>query len=146
MQDNGRNDFQRRLQRLEGASRNQDRAKRSDRVGIYDYEEEKRRKRARFPWRRFFFFVALLWVGLIFVKAYIARDMGEEAYQARIAELQAGDQYSQMAAMLIDRGVVMQYIEEYFFSDVGPDADGAGAETQTTPTQDAEAAETENQN
>jgi hypothetical protein len=111
-----RADFHKRLAAIDKKETTGGRAKRSDRVGVYDVEEEKRRKRQRFPWGKFFVTILIGVVGLIGVKAYAAHKMGEEAYQARIAELREGEGWDPSAAVIISRDPLMMLFERLVFS------------------------------
>ena len=116
MQDN-RSEFQKRLDRI-GAddSRSYTRAKRGTRSGMYDFVEEERRKARKPPWKALLFMFFLCWALLMVLKAYLIADMGEEAYQARLAELQASeDRLGQIGAVLVERGPVSRFLEERLF-------------------------------
>ena len=121
MADDGRNDFHKRLARLDKQERVKTRATSPNRMGIYDFDEENRMANAKFPWRRLFFCILFAIIGLIAVKAYIAKDMGEEAYQARRAELAAGSAYQRFASILIARDPIMVFFENTLFQGVKPD-------------------------
>ncbi|GLQ33771.1 hypothetical protein GCM10007939_00540 [Amylibacter marinus] len=132
---NSRDDFHKRLAKLEKAPTVKVRARTDGRMGIYDNEEEERRKRAKFPWRRLFVTLIIAWLGLIAVKTYVVNDMGEAAYQARLAELRAGDQMQQIAAIAIARGPIMMAMEGAFFAK----GDGREAEIENAPEEPSEA-------
>jgi hypothetical protein len=116
MPNDNRADFHKRLATLDSRPAAQGRAKRSDRVGLYDLEEEKRRKRNRFPWGRFVITVLIGIVGLIGVKAFSVNKMGEEAYQVRLVELREGEGLQPIAAIIIGRDPLMMVFERIFFS------------------------------
>lgn len=117
MPNDSRNDFHKRLAALDKKQPKPQRAKRADRAGIYDYEEEKRRKSRKFPFRKLMVWCLIGIVGLIAVKAYTVQNMGEEQYQQRLTELRAGDKYQQIAAVLISRDPLMVFFEKTLFSD-----------------------------
>jgi hypothetical protein len=111
-----RADFHKRLKALDKKPATGGRAKRTDRVGIYDQEEEKRRKGQRFPWKKLVFSILLGIVGLIGIKAFTVNKMGEEAYQTRLDELREGDGWEPYAAIVISRDPLMMVFERLLFS------------------------------
>jgi hypothetical protein len=117
MSNNSRNDFHKRLAALDKKQPTETRAKRTDRAGIYDYDEESRRKSRKFPIRKLMVWIVIGIVGLIAVKAYTVANMGEEQYQIRLAELKEGDQYQRIAAILISRDPLMIFFEKTVFAD-----------------------------
>ena len=116
MPSDNRADFHKRLASLEKKQTTGNRAKRSDRVGVYDQEEEKRRKSRRFPWKRLMATILVGIVGLIGIKAYTVYKMGEEAYQTRLTELREGDGLQPYAAIIISRDPLMMVFERLLFS------------------------------
>ena len=133
MPTDNRADFHKRLAALDKKPATGARAKRSDRVGVYDQEEEKRRKRPRFPWKRLVITILIGIVGLIGVKAYTVHKMGEDAYQTRLAELRDGDGWEPYAAIIISRDPLMMLFERLLFSN-----DGA-PKTENAPETNSEA-------
>lgn len=117
MSNNSTSDFHKRLAKIEKSKGTPARAKRSDRMGIYDAEEEKRRKANRFPWRKLMFTLALGVVGLIAVKTFMVRDMGEEKYQARLTELREGEGWEPYGAIIASRDPLMMVFERLLSSD-----------------------------
>jgi len=117
MSNDSRSDFHKRLDAINKKPKTQTRAKRSDRVGIYDFDEEKRRKKAKFPWKRLMAWVIVGIIGLIVVKTFTVRKMGEEAYQTRLAELRAGDGWEPYAAIAISRDPLMMVIERFMWGE-----------------------------
>jgi hypothetical protein len=128
MTDNGRNDFHKRLAAIDKKPNSTIRAKRSDRVGIYDYEEEKRRKANKFPLRKLIASLVLAAIGLIVVKVIMVRDMGEEQYQERLSELRAGEGWEPFAAVIAGRDPLMMLIERTVFGE-----DDSNPETENAP-------------
>jgi hypothetical protein len=116
MSNDNRADFHKRLATLDSRPATAGRAKRSDRIGLYDQEEEKRRKRNRFPWRRLFITILIGIVGLIGIKAYTVHKMGEDAYQARLTELRTGESWEPYVAIAIGRDPLMMVFERLLFS------------------------------
>jgi|GEM_PF-3367165 len=137
MSNDSRSDFHKRLDAINKNPKTQTRAKRSDRVGIYDYEEEKRRKRARFPWGKLFAWVIVGIIGMIIVKAFMVREMGEEAYQARLAELRAGEKWEPYAAIVISRDPLMMIVERVL--ERAESSNKSDPETTNAPEQGSEA-------
>ena len=116
MQDN-RSEFQKRLDKI-GAdeTRRYTRSQRGTRTGIYDFVEEDRRKARKPPYKALMFMFFLCWLLLVVLKAYLITDMGEAAYQTRLAELQSNeDRLSQIGAFLVERGPVSTFLEERLF-------------------------------
>lgn len=116
MPSDNRADFHKRLASLDKKETTGGRAKRTDRVGIYDQDEEKRRKARRFPWKRFVITILIGIVGLIGIKAYTVNKMGEEAYQTRLTELREGDGMQPYVAIIIGRDPLMMVFERLLFS------------------------------
>ena len=116
MQDN-RSDFQKRLEKIGGdTTRSYTRAQSGTRTGMYDFVEEERAKRRKFNWRALVFMFVLCWGLMLVLKAYLITDMGEEAYQARLVELQSNeDRLSQIGAFLVERGAVSSLVERTLF-------------------------------
>lgn len=116
MPSDNRADFHKRLASLDKKETTGGRAKRTDRVGIYDQDEEKRRKARRFPWKRFVITILIGIIGLIGIKAYTVNKMGEEAYQTRLTEQREGDGIQPYAAIIISRDPLMMVFERLLFS------------------------------
>tara|TARA_R110002124_G_scaffold55459_8_gene156776 strand:+ start:2862 stop:3287 length:426 start_codon:yes stop_codon:yes gene_type:complete len=113
----GRDDFHKRLAAIDKKPQSENRAKRSTRVGLYDFEEEKRRKANRFPWRKLIATLILAAVGLIVIKTFMVRKMGEEQYQARLVELREGEGWMPYAAIVAGRDPLMMIIERMVFGE-----------------------------
>lgn len=137
MANDSKDDFHKRLARLDTQKRVKTRATSPNRMGIYDFEEENRLGRAKFPWRKLAFFILVGIVGLIAVKAYVVKDMGEEAYQVRRGELLAGDRYQRFAGVLISRDPLMQLFENTLFKNITPSE--PSPETKNAPDETSEA-------
>jgi len=111
------NDFQKRLARLENnQNRGYSRAKTGARTGMFDFVEEERRKRRRFPIRGLIAALMICLVALWILKAYLIVDMGREAHEARVAELAAGEgQLAEFSAMLVARDPISDMIIKTLF-------------------------------
>lgn len=104
--------FEERLNRIEGAHRKAGRVSRKG-SGEYFRKEEERRKRGRKGKRgNWTFRIMLVIAAFLGVKTYIIFDMGPEAYDTRMAELRAGDQYQKIAAMALQPDPVTGKLQE----------------------------------
>jgi len=139
MSNDNREDFHKRLASLGEKPNVQARVPRTDRVGIYDFDEEKRRQSAKFPWRRLIAWVLIGIVGLILIKAFTVNKMGEESYQARLVELRAGDGWEPYAAIVVGRDPLMMLFERLLFSG------GNDPETTDAPETSSEASDNANE-
>lgn len=144
MANDSRSDFHKRLAAIDGKAKPQVRARRSDRMGVYDHEEEKRRQRAKFPWKRVVAFVILAVVGLIFVKTLVVRDMGEEEYQSRLEQLRNGEGWEPYGAIIISRDPLMMVFERALFGDKEAEDQIDGSKTISAPETNPEASESSN--
>jgi len=112
-----RSDFQKRLERLgNDSSRSYARSQRGARTGMYDFVEEERRKKRRFPIRGFLTAV-LLCLGLLWVlKAYLIAEMGTAAYEQRLTELQQSeDSLARFGAVLVEKDPLTIFLIETLF-------------------------------
>lgn len=108
----GRDDFHKRLERLEKTKRVSVRHNpNAAHGGGYNPGEDERRQKKKFSVSRLIMTVLFSWIVLIGIKVFIAEDMGEDAYQARIADLADGNRYEKAAAVLISRGPIMSWME-----------------------------------
>ena len=110
-------DFRKRLERLESnQNRGYARAQTGTRTGMYDFVEEERRKRSRFPIRGLLAAMLLCIAALWVLKAYLIADMGREAHEARVAELAEGEgRLAEISAILVAREPISDLIINTLF-------------------------------
>jgi hypothetical protein len=90
-------DFEERIRRIEGGSRKSGRVRQKSSGEYFRNEEERRRRSKKGKKANWTARILLVLVAFAGVKTYIMGSMGDEAYEARMAELQAGDKYQKMA-------------------------------------------------
>lgn len=108
-----RDHFRDRIKRLEKTDRKSKRADVYRNTGIMHHKERERREANKFrmPWKYIISFAVLLFLGMSGVKGYMAETMGAEAYDARIAELQAGTSLERMFSYALKRGPGMSALD-----------------------------------
>ena len=116
MSNDNKSDFHKRLSKLDGKPTKSQRSHRGERIGLFDDEEAKRRKRNKFSFRKFFMVLLIGLIGVLAIKAYVIQDMGEERYQERLLELKAGDKYQRIAGVIISRDPLTMFFERTLFS------------------------------
>jgi len=122
-------EFKKRLERLQQGPRVGINSN-PNRTGLYDFEEEKRRKRGGFRWRRMFIAGFVLWSTMFFLKMYIIHTMDESDYQARLVEIKNDDDpLAPFLYFLAERGPLQQYLEDVFFEG-GGDAKKAASDAE----------------
>lgn len=106
-------DFHSRLKRIDKSVRKASRAKGPKRMGVTDYNEEMRRKsrQKRMSWRMVFKTVFFIWLAVTGLKAFMATQMEPGEYEARIAELQNGSTGERIGSYILQRGPVIDMIE-----------------------------------
>jgi len=112
-----RKEFEDRIKRIEGAKHKSGRVTRKSSGEYFRKEEERRRrgkKRHKANWTLRILLVLACFLG---VKTYIMTRMGTEAYDVRMAELQAGDGFHQAAFYVMQRdpatAKLQQMLENY---------------------------------
>jgi hypothetical protein len=106
--------FEERIKRIEGAKRSHGRVSRKSSGEYFRKEEERRRqnkKRHKANWTLRILLMLACFMG---VKTYIMVRMGPEAYDARMAELQAGDRYHVAAFYVMQRDPVSAKLQQVF--------------------------------
>ena len=104
--------FEERIKRIEAANRKSGRVTRTSSGEYFRKEEERRKQRRKGNKANWTFRILLVMAALFGVKTYIMVDMGQAAYDARMAELAAGDQYEKIAAMALAPDPVTSKIQE----------------------------------
>lgn len=89
--------FEERIKRIEGASRKTGRTSYKRSGEYFRKEEERKRQRRKGRKANWTFRILLVLACVLGVKTYIMVTMGAAAYDARMAELQAGDRYHKIA-------------------------------------------------
>lgn len=89
--------FEERIRRIEGANHKGGRTSYKRSGEYFRKEEERKRQRKKGKKANWTFRIMLVLVAVLGVKTYIMMSMGPEAYDARMAELKAGDQYHKAA-------------------------------------------------
>lgn len=109
--------FEERIRRIEGGSRKAGRTGYKRSGEYFRKEEERKRQRKKGRKANWTFRIMLVLACVLGVKTYIMVRMGPEAYDARMAELQAGDKYHKMAFAVMQpdplTGKLQELLGEY---------------------------------
>lgn len=93
--------FEERIRRIEGSGGKSGRTAYKRSGEYFRKEEERKRQRKKGRKANWTFRILLVLAAVMGVKTYIMVSMGAEAYDARMAELQAGDKYQKMAFVVM---------------------------------------------
>lgn len=105
-------DFEERIRRIEGSNHKPGRLRHKSSGEYFRKEEDRRRQRKKGKKANWTFRIMLVLIAVMGVKTYIMVSMGAGAYDARMAELQAGDKYQKMAFVVMQPDPVTGKLQE----------------------------------
>jgi hypothetical protein len=105
--------FEDRIRRIEGAGRKAGRVRRNSSGEYFRKEEERKKRRRKGKKANWTGRILLIVAAFLGVKTYIIFNMGADAYEARMAELRAGERYEQLAAMVLQPDPATDKLQEF---------------------------------
>lgn len=121
--------FQERIKRIEGAGHKSGRTSYKSSGEYFRKEEDRKRQRRKGRKANWGLRIVLVLAAFLGVKTYIMVSMGPAAYDARMAELQAGDKYHKAAFAVMQPDPLTAKLQELLAGSRFMDPKLAGAET-----------------
>lgn len=132
--------FEERIKRIEGANHKGGRVSYKSSGEYFRKEEDRKRQRKKGRKANWTFRIMLVLAAFLGVKTYIMVSMGPAAYDARMAELQAGDKYHKAAFAVMQADPLTAKLQELLAGSGFMDPRLAARESVAAPVSEAQPA------